>query len=509
MSKAIFMEKVKVAAGRKNFFDLSHTVKMTGKMGELMPVFCEEVLPGERWTLSNDTFIRFMPMIAPPMQRIDVYTHFFYVNNGQIWEDWNLFMKGETAAIPQIAITAAATAAQQRFWDYFGIPPITGLGATTVNVNALPLMAYQKIYNDYYRDQNMITELTTDLVSGVQAVGIMGTIRHRAWEHDYFTSCLPTTQKGTSGVSIPLGDVILKANAWSGLGFPQFTEGVGGAAATAGNIVATGGAAIESSGAVGAELAYDPDGTLSVAATTINDLRQAFRTQEFLELMLRGGQRDNEFLRNFFGVKGLDGRLQRPIYISGTKTPVIISEVLNTTDTGLGGEQGAMAGHGVSVGKGNTGSYTCPEHGYIIGIMSVMPRSSYSQGIRKHWRKELYSDYFLPQFAHLGEQAVTKGEVFAYQATDADTFGYLPIYSEYRYIPSRIAGAFRSTLEFWTLNRKFAATPALNEEFIDCDADDDLDRIFAVQDGSDYLLIDILHRCGASRPIPIYGTPSF
>lgn len=505
---APFLEQVKIQKGKSNYFDLSHTVKMTGKMGQLMPCLVMEVLPNEHIKLTNDTLVRFMPLISPAMHRLDVYTHYFFVPNRIIWEQWDDFLGGEAYALPNVTINTSTPVVSQAFLDYFGIPPISGQGSNAININALPLMAYQKIYNDYYRDQNLISELNCDLADGNQALGIMGTMRYRAWEKDYFTSALPSTQKG-SAVSIPLGDVVFNAAVLGGANDPVFKNSLGNVPTGSTVLVNDAATGTIFSGAPAVQVGYDPDGTLSVSPTTINDLRQAFKTQEFLELMLRGGARINEILRNFFGIEGQDQRLERPEYITGTKSPLIISEVLNTTGTTGELPQGNMAGHAVSVGKGKIGSYHTKEHGYIIGIMSIIPRSSYSQGIPKTFLKSDYLDFFWPQFAHLGEQPVLNAEIYAYQSTDQNTFGYMPIHSDYRYIPSRIAGAFRNTLAHWTLNRTFSSLPTLNEELIDCDEQDDLDRIFAVQDGTDYILIEILHKIGATRPVPVFGTPSF
>jgi hypothetical protein len=228
--------------------------------------------------------------------------------------------------------------------------------------------------------------------------------------------------------------------------------------------------------------------------------------QEFLEKNARGGTRYIENILVHFGVRSSDKRLQRPEYITGTKSPVVISEVLNTTGETGGLPQGNMAGHGVSVGSGTVGYYKCEEHGFIIGIMSVMPKTAYQQGIPRQYLKFDSLDYYWPSFAHIGEQEVMNQELYAYTSTKEDTFGYLPRYAEYRFTPNRVAGDFRNSLEYWHLGRVFGSQPALNQTFIECDPTD-VERIFAVQAGDDNLYCHVLNKVKAIRPIPVYGTP--
>jgi hypothetical protein len=246
---------------------------------------------------------------------------------------------------------------------------------------------------------------------------------------------------------------------------------------------------------------------LELQPTTINDLRRAFRLQEWLEKNARGGTRYIENILTHFGVKSSDKRLQRPEYITGVKSPVVISEIVNTTGQTEGLPQGNLAGHGVSVSSGRSGSYFCEEHGYIIGIMSVMPKTAYQQGIPKTFLKNDTLDYFWPSFAHIGEQPVTNNEIYAYTASAEDTFGYVPRYAEYKYMPSRVAGDFRTTLDYWHLGRKFATQPSLNSAFVNCDA---TKRIFAVDDPEgDSLYCHVLNKIKAVRPMPKFGTPMF
>lgn len=484
-----------------NDFDLTHDVKQTGKMGELIPCLALPCVPGDRHKLSCDILLRFQPMIAPIMHRVDVTMHYFFVPNRILWENWEDWIVNSNPLpdFPQIAIDAATTTAQERFMDYFGIPPFSQYtGGTTTNISALPFAAYQCIYNEYYRDQNLISEVPYQLNDGINSKLNLCQMRLRAWEHDYFTASLPFAQKGAA-VDLPLGSVLLDPS-WSGT--PVFKDS--GGAVSAGPL--TNGVGGVDVGGLGPN-AYDPDGSLVVGATTINDFRRAEKLQQWLELNARGGTRYIENILVHFRVRSSDKRLQRPEYITGSKSPVIVSEVLNTTGEVGGNPQGTMAGHGISVGKGYQGSYYCEEHGYIIGIMSVMPKSAYMDGIPKDFLKSDPFDMYWPSFANIGEQEVVQSEVYPYEVNGTSTvFGYVPRYAEYKYMPSRVAGDFRTTLDFWHLARKFSSVPQLNQEFIECNPTD-LDRIFAVQDDSDNLVMHILHVIKSRRPMPVFGTP--
>lgn len=491
----------------RNVFDLSHDVKMSMDMGYLVPTLALEVVPGDKMTIGCESLVRFAPMIAPPMHRVNVYMHYWFVPNRIIWPEWEKWISNEMPVgtlAPYFMVDDSFSTAQKLFMDYFGIPPCP-TGGQQEGVSALPFYAYNKIYNDYYRDQNLITEVNVEAVTGnnTPLASDFLTLRKRAWEHDYFTSSLPFAQKGDS-VDIPLGVVELK-DPVDPADRAIFVD------PTTGLPIGAGAASISGAGSLfagsGTGSVIDPQGTLVVGPTTINDLRRAFRLQEWLEKNARGGTRYAENILAHFGVRSDDARLQRAEYITGSVSPVVISEVLNTSAT-VDEPQGEMAGHGVSVTHGNYGSYYAKEHGYIIGIMSVMPRTAYQQGIPRHFLKVTDPlNYYWPSFANIGEQEVTVHEVYAYTANQLDNFGYVPRYAEYKYIPSRVAGEFRSSLAYWHWGRIFATEPALNQEFVECTPRKD---VFAVEyQDVQSLFVHIFHKIKAVRPMPKYGTPTF
>lgn len=499
--KGNLFNSIKLNKPKSNSFDLSHDVKLSASMGNLTPILTLECVPGDRFNIGCESLIRFAPLVAPVMHRMDVTMHYFFVPNRIIWDNWEKFITDANSGVvaPYMTWSPAVSSFYSKFVDYMGVPP--NLAGSAANISALPFAAYQCIFNEYYRDQNLQTAVNYKCVDGNNSdYSVKMAMRQRAWEHDYFTASLPFAQKG-SAVDLPLGTIEGNANVYADQ--PANTTLTGAPT----NLFVEG--AVNPNPAVppSASLWADTDG-LNVSPTTINDLRRAFRLQEWLEKNARGGTRYIESILSHFGVRSSDKRLQRPEYITGVKSPVIISEVLNTTGESAGLPQGNMAGHGISVSSGKSGSYYCEEHGYIIGIMSIMPKTAYQQGIPRTFLKNDTLDYFFPSFANIGEQEVQVQELYAYTANAINTFGYVPRYAEYKYMPSRVAGDFRTTLDYWHLGRIFATEPALNETFIKC-IPENTTRIFAVEDGTDPLYCHVYNKIQAVRPMPKFGTPTF
>lgn len=501
--------QVQVVKPPKSMFDLTHDVKQSQQMGMLTPFCCMEAVPGDLFQLGAEALIRMQPLVTPVMHRLDVNMHYWFVPNRILWDGWEDFIMGKASAPAFPYITAGGTdAATYPLMDYLGIPYGAG-NAAPVNISALAFAAYQKIYNDFYRDQNLINEVAWKLVNGnnnANAANLIA-LRRSAWEHDYFTSALPTAQRG-GAVDVPLGSVVLDPS-WFGNGDrPLFVDqNLAGRPLVPGtedvHQSTTGTAQIHIDGAT---VAYDPDGSLAVESVSINDLRTAYALQAYLEKSMRAGGRYNEGILSRFGVKTSDARLQRPEYITGSSTPITISEVLNTTGT-TAAPQGNMSGHGVGFVNANYGRFFAEEHGYIIGIMRVRPKPSYQQGIPKHFLKvNDFTEYLEPSFANLGEQAITKNEIYGFDTGGNAVFGYLPRYTEYRNHPNRVAGDMRSTLNTWTMTRLFTSAPALNQAFIECTP---TDRNFAVTDATlDKIIAQVVVHAKAVRPLPKYGTPT-
>ena len=514
--------KVAMPRPQTNTFDLSHDRKFSGKIGELMPISVMEVVPGDKFNIKATNMTRFAPLITPIMHKASVYCHFFFVPNRILWPNWENFISGGEDGLadptfPTVDLTIPTQYGVQTLADYLGLPT----GNQLQNVSALPFAAYQKIYQDYYRDENLITKTDVTLSDGTQTnidTIELSSMKKRAWQHDYFTSALPWTQRGPEatiplGTTAPISYVSGSTNTLKDT-TGSIIQGYNGniaSGATQGTLEVLFpnaiNANIDNSDSLSADLS-------NATASSINDLRRAFRLQEWLERNARGGARYIEIITAHFGVRSSDARLQRPEFLGGSSTPITISEVLQTSNTaGATGSdatpQGNMAGHGVSVGSSNYVSYRAEEHGYIIGIMSVMPKTAYQQGVPKHWKKLDKFDYYWPSFANIGEQPIYNEELYHQNtAEDAEVFGYTPRYAEYKYIPSTVHGEFRDTLKFWHMGRIFQTKPVLNQDFIECDSTE-VDRVFAVEDdATEHLYVYLHNEVKATRLMPYFGTPT-
>lgn len=516
MANKNLFNSIKIEKNKKNVFDLSHDVKFSCDMGKLIPTMCLDCIPGDKVDLGAEMLTRFSPMLAPTMHRFDASAHYFFVPKRILWPGWEAFMRNGEAdgtgvpAHPYITVSALMPGGYTELMDYLGIPPMDTVPGgnpdqtQAVNVSAMPFAAYQKIIQEYFLDPNLSAPTGfTVLANGdnTAAATTLTTLMNRCWEHDYFTSALPFAQRGPT-VNLPIiaeyDDVPVRVN-------NDVAPGVAGNISVGGTPVPIAGDNPDNP-MPGEGFFAETSQLNTTFSTTINELRRATKLQEWFERMAVAGHRYAEQLWSFFNVRNQDARLQRPEYIKGVKTPISISEVLNTTGT-VDAPQGEMAGHGIGVMSGGHGSYNVMEHGYIMCIVSIMPKTAYQQGIPKHFLKiNDFTEHFWPQFANIGEQPIQQQEVYAYTANAGDTFGYTPRYAEYKYENNRVCGQFRTTLNFWHAGRIFPSEPALNETFVNADP---TKRIFAVTDPAVHSLIcHILHKVRAVRQMPKFGTPS-
>lgn len=572
----------------RSLFDLSYTKKFDCDFGQLIPIYLEEMVPGDKFTLGNQIVIRFQPMVAPILHEIDVYTHYFYVPYRVLQDRYNQFLDYDIALGDGIGsysgmssnigsfedfisggVDNATTATVPMYWqgtgnyykaelytliDYLGFP-LTDGGTVLVESESskpviYPFIAYNVIWYDWYRDENLQSD---EYIASLYSDGnfyqyvVNNDIRNRSWKKDYFTSALESQQRGTPP-SLPVNvsgtaDLTSDSGAWS-IG-SLYTSGLSarGVSATistplsvtasvysglyesstdGGTVLDTGSTSgISTSNSMITSLygqGYSFDGAsldiTNVSSFDVSDIRLAFQLQKWQERNMRAGVRYTEFLQSHFGVHPRDERLQRAEYIGGTHNSVIVSEVLQTSSTDSTSPQGNLAGHALSAGQGNVGSYYATEFGLVMGIMSVMPKLNYScQGINRRWLRHSRYDFYFPEFAHLSEQAIYERELY-FQAYDSsadinnDTiFGYQGIYNEMRWHEDEVVAGLRDTFDYWHMARKFSSPPQLNSDFITCDSDaDDLKRPFAVQDEMP-MIVEVGNYCKALRPLPVIGEP--
>lgn len=470
---------------------LSHYRLMSGHMGYLMPCGVVEVLPGDTFDQSTSALIRVSPLAAPVMHPVTVRVHHFYVPNRIIWDDWEDFITGNDPEAVPPTITVAADPTTQPLLDYLGIPPVTG-----VSVSALPVRAFNKIYNEYFRDQDLVTERAEGAV----------TLPRIAWEKDYISSARPWAQKGAE-VVLPLGD---RAPV---IGIAPGTQTYPNGSTTvyeSGGTASTSYASVKTVGAGGADQALyveqDPDNPgfpgifadLSNATSpSILDVRRAFALQRYEEARARFGSRYTEYLR-YLGVRSSDARLQRPEYLGGGKQTISFSEVLQTGEgSDVENVVGTMRGHGLSAVRTRRYRRFFEEHGWVISLLSVRPKAMYMQSINRQWLRTTKEDYYQKELEFIGQQEVLLNEVYADATTGSNVFGYADRYREYREHPSIVTGEFReSTLDFWHMARSFGSDPTLNASFVECDP---TNRIFADQTGTDTLWMMVYHNLMARR----------
>lgn len=548
---------------RRTKFDRSHVYKTTFNSGKLIPVFVDEVLPGDTTRMSVNYFARLATPIKPIMDNIYLDWFFFFVPNRLVWDHWQNFcfeQEDPDDSTEYVIPTVTATGNSENvytssLWDYFGLPVNTA--GNLSGISALPFRAVYLIWNEWFRDENLQKSVkiqkgdTNEVLDSSRAadqpswVFTSGTnifpglaCPPRGKRHDYFTSALPWTQKGP-GVSIGLAGTatLVDPSPVSGYFVQQSDANLGAAQlASSGGVhnvftgsgsleyqcggysVAIAGHSIHGSG-VSTVTAQPGSSWLSKSAYadldsssifTINSLRTAFQMQKFYERLARGGSRYTEVLRSFFGVVSPDARLQRPEFLGSFTKMVNVNPIAQTSATDTTSPQGNLSAYGVTASRFHGFTKSFVEHGYIIGFVCARADLTYQQGVNKMWLRSTVYDFYWPTFAHLGEQAIELREIYA-QGTEADTtvFGYQERYAEYRYKPSLITGKFRSSvtagnLDVWHLSQFFSNAPTLNEEFIM--ENPPIERIIAVPSEPEFLL-DIGFRYTTVRPMPMFGTP--
>lgn len=532
---------------QRSVFDRSHDYKTTLDAGYLIPFFVDEVLPGDTFKLRVNAFVRMNTLIAPFMDNVFMDTFFFFVPTRLVWDNWQRFCgekknPGDSTDFLIPSLSGTNKFASETLFDYMGIPTWVSLDPGNTPINALPFRAYNLIYNEWFRDENLIDSVPVPTGDGPDDTDNYNLLK-RAKRHDYFTSALPWPQKG------PSVDISLTGNApVTGFGKGstwEFTAPVDGTvnweiqdnlgiknlpSLSRGTFLPLGSSQEtlefqessilqglagrgpysfrngELTHTSGPDLIADLSG---VSAITINDLRQAFQIQKFYEKWARGGSRYTETLRVMFNVISPDARLQRPEYLGGTHSRVNVVPTAQTSSTDSVSPQSNLSAFGVlgDIAHGFNKSFV--EHGYVIGLVCLRADITYQQGLNRMWSRRQLFDFYWPTLAHLGEQVVYNREIYTQgTAEDNGVFGYQERYAEYRYKPSMITGKLRSTdpqsLDVWHLAQKFDSLPKLNRDFIE--ENPPIRRVIAVQNEPQFFA-DFWFDLKTSRPMPVYSVP--